>query len=87
MEFDTAKPEYTIKGGRTILGRIFAYQEKTGMPPNEILKMPYIQFVLGMLDAPQVDYESKKKTKDKKDINRETMTDEDEIASVMLALG
>ena len=25
------------------------------------MAMPYIQFVIGMLDAPQIDYESKKK--------------------------
>lgn len=25
------------------------------------MKMPYIQFVIGMLDAPQIDYDSKEK--------------------------
>jgi hypothetical protein len=33
------------------------------MPYKEIMRMPYITFVLGMLDAPQVDYESKKEKK------------------------
>jgi len=31
------------------------------MTPKEIGKLPYIQFVLGMIDAPQVDYDTKKK--------------------------
>jgi hypothetical protein len=34
------------------------------MTPKEILKLPYIQFVIGMLDAPGVDYDSKKKEDD-----------------------
>lgn len=55
-----SKRQYTFVGGKTIIGRIFAYQEKTGMSYKEIMKMSYIVFVLGMLDAPQIDYDSKK---------------------------
>ena len=51
---------HSIKGGRTILGRIFAYQERTGASLKEIQEMPYIQFVLSMADAPGVDYDAKK---------------------------
>lgn len=37
------------------------------MTYNDVLALPYIVFVLGMADAPQVDYESKKeKNKEKK---------------------
>lgn len=60
MEPSNDKRSYDIKGGKTILGKVFAYQEKTGMSYNEIMKLPYISFVIGMLDAPQVDYDSKK---------------------------
>lgn len=65
MEAPNDKRSYDTKGGKTILGKIFAYQEKTGMPYNEIMNLPYIIFVIGMLDAPQVDYESKKDKKNK----------------------
>ena len=60
-----SKRQYDFVGGKTIIGRVFAYQEKTGMSYKEIMKMPYIVFVLGMLDAPQIDYDTKK-TKEKK---------------------
>ena len=60
MELDNTKGQYSVKGGKTIIGRIFAYQEKTGMGIKDILKIPYITFVIGMLDAPSVDYDSKK---------------------------
>lgn len=30
------------------------------MSINEIMKIPYIMFVLGMADAPSIDYETKK---------------------------
>ena len=30
------------------------------MSYRDIMALPYIAFVLGMLDAPQIDYESKK---------------------------
>ena len=63
MEVDKSAGQYAVKGGQTILGRIFAYQEKTGMSVNEILKIPYIMFVIGMLDAPSIDYEKKKNEK------------------------
>lgn len=63
MEADKSPGKYLVKGGNTILGRIFAYQERTGAAIKDIMSMPYIQFVIGMADAPQIDYE----TKDKKD--------------------
>jgi len=65
-----------------IFGKIFQYQEKTGMSIKDIMKIPYIMFVLGMADAPQVDYESKK---DKKTTTPKTA--EDEIAAISGALG
>ena len=61
MELDQSSGSYAVKGGKTILGRIFAYQEKTGTPYNEVLELPWITFVLSMLDAPSIDYDSKKK--------------------------
>jgi hypothetical protein len=33
------------------------------MSIKEILRMPYILFVVGMLDAPSIDYDKKKKMK------------------------
>lgn len=33
------------------------------MTPKQIMKLPYILFVLGMLDAPSIDYGSKEKEK------------------------
>jgi len=60
LESPESERQYNIIGGKTILGKIFTYQEKTGMPYKEILKLPYIAFVIGMLDAPQIDYKSKK---------------------------
>ena len=63
-----SKGKYSITGGKTIIGKIFSYQEKTGMSYFDILKLPYITFTLGMLDAPQIDYDSDKKdTKQKSD--------------------
>jgi len=43
------------------MGNMFAYQEKTGMSPNQILNMPYIQYVIGSLTAPSIDYDDKSK--------------------------
>ena len=60
METNQSKRKYIITGGKTIIGRIFSYQEKTGMTIKEILEMPYIMFILGVLDAPAIDYEDKK---------------------------
>lgn len=80
MEFDEADRQYLVKGGKTILGKLFSYQEKTGMPIGSILKLPYILFVIGMLDAPSIDYESKKDKKDKITIPK---TAEEELAVVM----
>jgi hypothetical protein len=72
LEIDESSGQYVVKGGKTILGRIFAYQEKTGMSLKEVLKMPYIMFVISMLDAPSIDYESKKrKTNSLKDADAE----------------
>lgn len=83
MEINVDENKYTVKGGNTFLGKMFSYQERTGMSPKDILKLPYIQFVIGMLDAPQIDYESKKeKNKDKKN-----MTPEEELAVIAGALG
>lgn len=73
MEKPKTKGQHSIIGGKTILGKIFQYQEKTGMSYNDILKLPYITFVLGMADAPQVDYDSKKETK------KDTATAQEEI--------
>lgn len=63
LEKPKDKGQYSIIGGKTILGRIFQYQEKTGMNYNDILELPYITFVLGMADAPQIDYDTKIETK------------------------
>jgi hypothetical protein len=82
LEGSKSKRQYSVIGGKTILGKIFAYQEKTGMSVKDILKTPYIMFVIGMLDAPQVDYDSK--TKDKTTTPK---TAEDEAASLVGALG
>lgn len=59
MERDTESGQYSYKGGVTIAGKLFAYQEKTGSSIETILKMPYILFVLGGLDAPSLDTENK----------------------------
>jgi len=58
--------QHSIIGGKTILGKIFSYQEKTGMSVNDILQLPYIFFVISMADAPQIDYEKKKEKKEQK---------------------
>jgi hypothetical protein len=39
---------------------MFSYQSQTGMPIKDILKMPWIQFIIGMLDAPTTDLKSGK---------------------------
>lgn len=69
METTKDSGKYDIKGGKTILGKIFAYQERTGASLEEIRGMSWVQFVLGMADAPNIDYESKKDVtkKDKPD--------------------
>ena len=59
METPKDAGKYTVKGGRTFIGRMFQYQEKTGMTPKQIGQLPYIMFVLGMLDAPQIDMKEK----------------------------
>lgn len=83
LEVTETTNEYTITGGKTIIGKIFSYQEKTGMSPAEIMKLPYIMFVLGMYDAPQIDYSSKE-DKNKKPKTPKTIADE--IALVTGAL-
>lgn len=60
METPKTEGQYAVKGGKTIIGKIFSYQEKTGMSIREIMEIPYILFVLGMLDAPCIDYDKKK---------------------------
>ena len=82
MEADNSTRQYVVKGGKTFLGAMFAYQERTGMTPKEILKLPYIQFVIGMVDCPQVDYESKNK-KEETNVPR---TVEEEITALTRAL-
>jgi len=57
---------------------MFSYQEKTGLSPKEIMKIPYIVFVIGMLDAPQIDYDTDKKKK----IIKPTNADE-EMSAIM----
>ena len=48
---------------------------------KEILELPYIQLVIGMADAPQVDYQKKEKEV------IETNSAEAEIQAVIKALG
>lgn len=74
LERPKEKRKYKIVGGKIIFGKIFEYQTKTSMPYNDIMKLPYIAFILGMLDAPQVDYDS-----EKEDIKK-PQTKEEEIA-------
>lgn len=78
MEIDDDGGKHSVKGGKTILGRVFSYQEKTGMSIENIMKLPYIFFVLGMADAPWIDYDSKK---EKEKVNRPT-TVEEELAAL-----
>jgi hypothetical protein len=81
LEVNQSSGQYAVKGGQTIIGRIFAYQEKTGMSVKDIMNLPYIMFVIGMLDAPAVDYESKKdKTNNPEDA-------QEQINALMGALG
>lgn len=61
MEIVTKKRKYTVKGGKTILGSLFSYQERTGMALSGILRLPYIYFVLGMIDAPYIEYDELEK--------------------------
>lgn len=63
LENDKSKGKYTVKGGKTILGRIFSYQEKTGQDWESILDMPYIRIVIAMLDAPSIDYDKDSNSK------------------------
>lgn len=80
MEVDKKQRKYTVKGGKTILGRLFQYQERTGMSVNEILKLPYIMFVIGMADAPSIDYDTEEKQK-----TSEPKTQEEEINAFLTA--
>jgi hypothetical protein len=72
LESSKSKGQHTVIGGKTILGKIFTYQEKTGMKYQDIMKLPYIAFVIGMMDAPQIDYDSKKE----QEIKPKTVDDE-----------
>lgn len=60
MDIDKSERQYTVKGGRTILGRLFEYQKETGASLKDIMKMPYIHFALSMMDAPYIDTDKKK---------------------------
>ena len=51
------------------------------MSIKSIMKIPYVMFVLGMLDAPQINYDSKKE-----EIST-PKTAEDEAAAIVSALG
>lgn len=53
------------------------------MSIKEILKIPYIMFVIGMLDAPSIDYDSKK---DKKDKIKKAESAGEELAAVAASL-
>lgn len=63
------------------MGYLFAYQEKTGMSLNEIMKTPWLMIVLGMLTAPSVDFKDKKE-KNKKVINQNPKTADEEIGAL-----
>lgn len=80
MEIDKTDRQYTVKGGKTFLGRMFAYQKETGAAIKDIMKMPYIQFVIGMLDAPSIQYAKKEEIKEAK-------TAKEEIDIIKKALG
>lgn len=54
------------------------------MTPKQIMKIPYVLFVIGMLDAPSIDYDSKKKEKKKK---KTPKTAKGEVNAVINALG
>lgn len=66
LDAPVPKGSYDTKGGVTIFGKIFAYQEKSGSSYKSIMQMPYIQFVGAAIDAPQVDYEGGKEKKKNK---------------------
>lgn len=68
MDLDNETRSYSVKGGKTFLGALFQYQERTGASLKEIKKLPYIQFIIGMVDAPSIDYEKKTK-KEKTEIS------------------
>lgn len=81
MDINKQKGKHTVKGGQTIIGKIFTYQKETGTSLKEVMSMPYIQFVLGMLDVVQIDYDSKE-TRD----TYEPDTGHAEINAVITAL-
>jgi len=60
---------------------MFSYQKETGLSPKEILRLPYVFFVLGMLDAPSIDWDSKKKKVSKGDDSMQ-----EEIDTILKAL-
>lgn len=80
METAKSKGRHNIKGGVTILGKIFAYQQTTGQKWDDILRMPYIAFVLAMADAPAVDYEDQKNSSVKV---KDHETAEDELNTML----
>ena len=66
MDINKEDGQYTVKGGKTIIGKIHEYQKNTGASLRETLDLPYIFFVLSMADAPYLDKkEEKKKVKTK----------------------
>lgn len=78
LEVDGSKGSYSFKGGKTILGKIFTYQKETGESLRNIMNLPYIYFVIGMLDCVTVDFDSKDSKKIK---NKEAKTAEEEMAA------
>lgn len=88
MAPDKTEKKYVVKGGRTILGKIFTYQEKTGMSIGDILKLPYIFFVIGSLDSVQIDYEETRKiNKDEKNASKKEETAEEQMKKFANAFG
>lgn len=85
METSTKERQYSIKGGRTIIGYIFAYQEKTGSSYQEVLKMPWLSLVIGMMDAPSIDYDSGSKEEKEKTLKADTV--EEEVANIQAIFG
>ena len=58
---EISETEQPIRGGKTWIGKLFSYQERTGLSIDKILKIPYIMLIVGMLDAPSIDFEKNKK--------------------------
>jgi len=71
------------------MGYIFAYQEKTGMGIEEIMRTPWLMIVLGMLTAPSIDYDKVKEERESSNGTTKTNNNEkipqtakDEMAAI-----